>query len=82
MSPAKLIAARDPLGLKPLCMGKLGDSIVFASESCALAATGAEFIRDVEPGEVVILSRHGMRSVFPMEKIKPRKCIFEYIYFV
>lgn len=81
MSPAKLIAARDPLGLKPLCMGKLGDSIVFASESCALAATGAEFIRDVEPGEVVILSRHGMRSVFPMEKIKPRKCIFEYIYF-
>ena len=81
MSPAKMIAARDPYGLKPLCMGKLGDAIVFASESCALAATGAEFIRDVEPGEIVICGRHGIESIFPLERVKPRRCIFEYIYF-
>ena len=81
MSPAKIIAARDPYGLKPLCMGKIGDAVVFASESCALAATGAEFIRDVEPGEIVICDRHGIKSMFPLERVKARRCIFEYIYF-
>ncbi|MBP5655373.1 MAG: amidophosphoribosyltransferase [Clostridiales bacterium] len=81
MSPAKLIAARDPYGLKPLCMGRIGDAVVFASESCALAATGAEFVRDIEPGEVVTVSDDGIKSEFPLEKRKPRKCIFEYIYF-
>ena len=81
MSPAKLIAARDPFGLKPLCMGKIGDAVVFSSESCALAATGAEFVRDIEPGEVVTVSSDGIKSEFPLGRMKPRKCIFEYIYF-
>ena len=57
MSPQKLIAARDPHGFRPLCMGRLGDSIVFASETCALAACGAEFVRDVRPGEIVVVFR-------------------------
>ena len=81
MSPAKLIAARDPYGLKPLCMGRIGNAIVFSSESCALAATGAEFVRDIEPGEVVTVSSDGISSEFPLGKRSPRKCIFEYIYF-
>lgn len=80
MSPRKLIAARDPYGLKPLVMGKIGNSVVFASETCALAASGATYVRDVEPGEIIIVDKDGERSV----KTKPKKfakCVFEYIYF-
>lgn len=80
MSPRKLIAARDPYGFKPLVMGRIGESVVFASESCALAAAGAEFVRDVEPGEIITVDPDGIRSVY-MEKKKFSKCIFEYIYF-
>lgn len=85
MSPRKLIAARDPLGIRPLCIGKLPDDegYVFASESCALDAAGAEFVRDVEPGEIVVADENGLRS----DKSHCKKdgkgalCIFEYIYF-
>ncbi|MCQ2528988.1 MAG: amidophosphoribosyltransferase [Saccharofermentans sp.] len=80
MSPRKLIAARDPYGLKPLVMGKIGHAIVFASETCALDAMGAELIRDVKPGEVVIVDRYGIRYVQTPAR-KCAKCVFEYIYF-
>ena len=83
MSPKKLIAARDPHGFRPLCMGKLGNSVVFASESCALAACGAEFVRDVKPGEIVIVDENGVRAMMSdsVEKAKRSLCVFEYIYF-
>jgi len=81
MSPQKLIAARDPNGFRPLCMGKIGKSIVFASESCALDSIGAEFIRDVEPGEVVVVDRYGETSITELCGAKSSMCIFEYIYF-
>ncbi len=81
MSPRKLIAARDPLGYRPLCIGKKQNSYIFASESCALDAIGAEFIRDVEPGEVVIVDENGLRSIRDNCSDKSALCIFEYIYF-
>ncbi len=82
-SPAKLIAARDRHGFRPLCMGKREDgSIVFASESCALDAVGAAFLRDIEPGEVVTVSGEGVSSDRSRCGLSPRKlCVFEYIYF-
>ncbi len=81
MSPKKLMAVRDPLGYRPLCIGRLGDATVFASETCALDTIGAEFVRDVEPGEVVIADRHGVRSIRTHVAGVRRLCIFEYIYF-
>ncbi len=83
MSPSKLICARDPYGFRPLCYGKTPDGVyIVASESCALGAVGAEFIRDVMPGEVLIFSRDGIVSRREHCKTKPKKiCIFEYIYF-
>ena len=81
MSRKKLIAVRDPYGLKPLVMGKIGDAVVFASESCALAATGATLVRDVKPGEMVIVSEDGITSEMFKEGARFAKCIFEYIYF-
>ena len=81
MSPRKLIAARDPMGFRPLCMGKKGNSIVFASESCALDAIGAEFVRDLEPGEVVVATKDGVRSIRTHCGAHGSFCVFEYIYF-
>lgn len=81
MSPRKMIAARDPHGLKPLCMGKLGDSTVFASESTALDACGAEFVRDIEPGEIVVVDEKGIHSIKDHCGGKMSLCVFEYIYF-
>ena len=81
MSPKKLIAARDPYGFKPLCMGKIGDSVVFASETCALDAVGAKFERDVEPGEIVVCDENGIRSIKTHCRGICKMCIFEYIYF-
>ena len=81
MSPKKLIAVRDPLGFRPLCIGRLNDSTVFASETCALDAIGATFVRDVEPGEVVIAEKTGIRSIRTHCSGIRRLCIFEYIYF-
>lgn len=81
MSPQKLIAFRDPHGFRPLCIGKVGNSWVFASETCALDACGADFVRDVLPGEVVIADRHGLRSIHDPVTVKKSLCVFEYIYF-
>ena len=83
MSPQKMIATRDPHGFRPLCIGKIGNSIVFASESCALDAVGAEFVRDVEPGEIVVVDEDGMRSIKTNcpNPSKKSLCVFEYIYF-
>lgn len=80
MSPSKLIAARDPQGIRPLCMGTMGEDIVFASESCAFNAIGATFLRDIEPGEVVVVTREGVRSFKPEKKEETGLCVFEYIY--
>ena len=63
MSPRKLIAARDPQGFRPLCIGKLGENDIIASESCAITAAGGEFVRDVEPGEIVVFDENGCRSI-------------------
>lgn len=80
-SPRKLIGVRDPLGLKPLCLGKRNDSYLIASESCALSAVGAEFIRDIRPGEIVTISRDGITSNLDLCQPSHAHCIFEYIYF-
>ena len=81
MSPRKLIAARDPFGLKPLVMGKLDDAVIFCSETCALEAVGARFIRDINPGEIVIVENGDVRSIDSGLKRPMKKCVFEYIYF-
>ncbi|MBR6044918.1 MAG: amidophosphoribosyltransferase [Ruminococcus sp.] len=83
MSPTKLIAVRDPFGFRPLCFGRLPDgTYIVASESCALTAVGAEFERDIEPGEMLVFSRDGVASVKSHCGKQPkRSCIFEYIYF-
>lgn len=80
-SPRKLIGVRDPYGLKPLCIGKKDDSYVITSESCALATIGATFVRDVEPGEIVTITKDGIASNKELCKEKKAHCIFEYIYF-
>lgn len=81
MSPQKLIAVRDPHGFRPLCIGREGNSYVFASETSALDACGAEFVRDVKPGEIVIADKHGLRSIYDPVDVKKSLCVFEYIYF-
>ena len=81
LSNKKLIGIRDPYGIRPLVLGKLGDSYIFASETCALDIIGAEFIREVENGEIVIINKDGVESVKPFPKQNARPCIFEYIYF-
>ncbi len=80
-SPRKLIGVRDPLGLKPLCLGKRNNSYVIASESCALSAIGAQFVRDILPGEILTISREGITSNLQLCQNKQAHCIFEYIYF-
>ena len=82
-SPRKMIGARDPFGLKPLCIGKRENTYFLASESCAVAAVGAEFVRDVEPGEIVTITKDGIQSDLSMaiEPESQARCIFEYIYF-
>lgn len=82
MSPRKLIGARDPFGFRPLCIGKRDNAYILASESCALDTIGAEFVRDVEPGEVVTISpEYGIQSYKNMCQEQHARCIFEYIYF-
>lgn len=76
-----LIGIRDPHGLRPLCIGKISDGYVLASESCALDVIDAEFIRDVEPGEIVIINADGLRSIEPSSKCQKHLCVFEHIYF-
>ena len=82
MSPQKLIALRDPWGFRPLCMGRRGEAVLFASESCALNAVGAEFVREVEPGEIVVVEGGQVTSIREnCENAASHLCIFEYIYF-
>ena len=82
MSPRKITAARDPFGFKPLCLGKRDDTYVVASETCALDTVGAEFIRDLEPGEIITITEDGVKSNRQYcNMFKPARCIFEYIYF-
>ena len=81
LTEKKLIGIRDPFGIRPLVIGKLNKSYVLASETCALDIIGAKFIREVENGEMVIITENGLHSVKPFPKIKERPCIFEYIYF-
>ena len=81
LTPNKLIAARDPKGFRPLCMGSLGDAVIFASESCAIDAIGGKFIRDIAPGEVVAVTKDGVESYTEKCGQKTTSCIFEHIYF-
>ena len=81
VSPQKLVGVRDPLGLKPLCLGKRGEAYMLASESAAIVSAGGEYVRDIEPGEVVTISENGIISDFTLKQEKHAHCIFEYIYF-
>jgi amidophosphoribosyltransferase len=81
LSPQSLIGVRDPYGVRPLVLGKLGDAHIITSETCALDIIGAEHVRDIAPGEMVIVDESGVRSLFPFAAQPPRFCIFEYVYF-
>ncbi len=81
MSPRKLIGARDPFGFKPLCIGKRDNTYFLSSETCALDTVGAEFVRDVLPGEVVTITHNGIESDTSLCQKNTARCIFEYIYF-
>ncbi len=81
MTNKKLIGVRDPLGIRPLIIGKLNNSFIFASETCALDIVGAKFIREVENGEIVIVENGILKSIKPFPAQKARPCVFEYIYF-
>ena len=81
LSDDNLLGARDPFGIRPLIIGKLGDSFVLASETCALDIIGAEFLREVENGELVVISDAGLKSYRASNRLPERRCIFEYIYF-
>jgi amidophosphoribosyltransferase len=81
MSNKKLIGARDPLGIRPLVLGKIKNSFVLASETCAFDIIGAKFIREIENGEVVIIENNEIKSIKPFTQKKARPCVFEYVYF-
>jgi len=81
MTSKKLIGLRDPFGIRPLVIGKLKDSFVFASETCALDIVGAKFVREVDNGEIVVIENRKLNSIKPFPTKKARPCAFEYIYF-
>jgi amidophosphoribosyltransferase len=81
MTRTKLIGVRDPLGVRPLVLGKVGDGWALSSETCALDIIGAEFVREIKPGEMVVITSEGIESYMPFELRKPRFCIFEHVYF-
>ncbi len=81
MTNKKLVGVRDPYGIRPLIIGKLNSSFIFASETCALDIVGATFVREVENGEIVVIENNELKSIKPFPKQKPRPCVFEYIYF-
>jgi amidophosphoribosyltransferase len=81
MTRTKLIGVRDPLGVRPLVLGKVGDGWALSSETCALDIIGAEFVREIKPGEMVVITAEGIESYMPFELRKPRFCIFEHVYF-
>ena len=80
MSAKKLLAARDPQGFRPLCIGKRAGQLIFASESCALSTLGAELVRDVEPGEIVIANKDGLTSIPALTGQETGMCVFEFVY--
>jgi amidophosphoribosyltransferase len=77
----RIIGVRDPLGVRPLVMGRIDDAYILASESCALDIIGADYVREVEPGELVVIDQTGVQSFKPFPKAQKRFCVFEYIYF-
>lgn len=81
LSNKKMIGVRDPLGIRPLVLGELKGTYILASETCALDIIGANFVREIENGEIVVITEEGIESIHPFPKQKPRPCIFEYIYF-
>jgi len=81
MTRTKLIGVRDPLGVRPLVLGKLGDGYALSSETCALDIIGAEFVREIEPGEMVVVTEKGVQSHFPFRRQPSKFCIFEHVYF-
>ena len=81
LSQEAVIGVRDPLGIRPLVLGKLAESWIVTSETCALDIIGADFVRDIEAGEIVIIDARGVKSVKPFAKVPKRLCVFEYIYF-
>ncbi|PLY04843.1 MAG: amidophosphoribosyltransferase [Desulfuromonas sp.] len=81
LTETRMVAARDPNGFRPLVLGKLDNAYIVASETCALDLIEAEFIREVEPGEMILVDKHGLKSFFPFKETNPSPCIFEHIYF-
>ena len=81
LAAGKMVGVRDPLGIRPLVLGDLEGAPILTSETCALDIIGADFVRDIEPGEMVIVTDKGIETLFPFQKRKPRFCIFEYVYF-
>lgn len=81
MTRTKLIGVRDPLGVRPLVLGKLGDGYALSSETCALDIIGADFVREIEPGEMVVITEQGLQSHFPFRRQPSKFCIFEHVYF-
>ncbi|WP_297632777.1 amidophosphoribosyltransferase [uncultured Clostridium sp.] len=81
MTSNKLMGIRDPHGIRPLCLGKINEGYILASESCAIDAVGGEFIRDIEPGEIVVIDENGIKSIRYSENTTCQTCSFEYIYF-
>ena len=81
LTETRMVAVRDPNGFRPLALGKLNEGFVVASETCAFDLIEAEFIREIEPGEMIVIDKHGMKSFKPFKETKPSPCIFEFIYF-
>jgi len=81
MTEDEIVAARDPNGFRPLCLGKLDGAYVVASESCVMDLIEAEYIREIEPGEVLLINKEGLHSYFPFQRVESKRCIFEHIYF-
>tara|TARA_Y100001936_G_C16059391_1_gene663193 strand:- start:818 stop:2218 length:1401 start_codon:yes stop_codon:yes gene_type:complete len=81
MTENELLAARDPRGFRPLCLGKLDGAYIIASETCVMDLIEAEFIREVEPGELILINENGLQSFFPFKKEETKHCVFEHIYF-
>ena len=81
MTRTKLIGVRDPLGVRPLVLGRVADGYAISSETCALDIIGAEFVREINPGEMVVITDKGVESRYPFRPVKPRFCIFEHVYF-
>ncbi|HVR60398.1 MAG TPA: amidophosphoribosyltransferase [Polyangia bacterium] len=81
LSEQQLIAVRDPMGFRPMALGRLGDSWVISSETCAFELIEAEFVRDVQPGEMIVIDKDGCRSINAFGPQRPRRCVFEWVYF-